>query len=197
MAKKTSLDFEKHFLGNWKHHKNYLISSRNFYLELRIVDITPEKLKYFNCGYTLFGVRHLELIHKWYAHGIKKGWLACNYDLFEKYVSRGEHPEKEYNYRRRKYIRHPISSSFKYQKGEGHGGDPVARAKKEAWREHKGFDKDKKRPHWFSGSRRRRDYKHLSNCRHRRWEKECLRKEDYDSLSATYIKYLQNPWDWD
>ena len=59
------------------------------------------------------------------------------------------------------------------------------------WRESKGFNRDRRRPHWTS----RRTYaKHISNRMHRAHTKACLQKERYDDLTSFLDKNFKDKW---
>lgn len=91
----------------------------------------------------------------------------------------------------------------KYQK-KAHHKKKVKSEKqlaKEAWRKHKGVDRDKAKRqdlHGYHSDGCPVWLKRHCNKKHRQWERRCIEKGNYERLGAKYKrKDIYDPWMWD
>lgn len=57
--------------------------------------------------------------------------------------------------------------------------------------------KNKYQTGWWTGGSWKKDWKHYTKRKHRRWQRDAIRKEEFDKFHDRSYNNADNPWNWD
>lgn len=143
-----------------------------------------------------------------YDYGFRRGYLDITFEWFKKIILERHlvesvlYPRKPKTHRGRWHwslkgwkTRHgKWRVGTKYRKAEGHGKSEEG-AKRQDWRVASGKERDLRRSRYRRGPGKW--YKRLRSREHRRWVREQISRENWDTFYGGERRAFVDAWDWD